>query len=144
MKDFSSRANTFSSVLMNCTIALLFVIFFVSYMTPIKPIAGDLKITWMSPGNGFRVVRLIPNIDLTPQFVFNIKQIFLYVVAKSNGKEEMLWSKIVKNGGNYVFKELVQSTYPLDPSGKIEFELRGSIFPYTGQLIDVSYGSVPY
>lgn len=146
MKNTSARISEFGSVLMNCTIVLLFSIFLISYFTPLKDVSSNLKIVWMSPGKGFKVARLIPNIDLTPQFVFNIKQIFLYVVAKSNGKEEMVWSKIVKNGDKCKFFDLVQTTYNFEPNSneKIEFEIRGSIFPYTGQLLDVFYGKATY
>lgn len=146
MKDTSSRLSEFGTALMNCTIALLFCIFLISYLTPFKEISSDLKVTWISPGRGFRVARLIPNIDLEPQFTFNIKQIFLYVVAKTKGKEEMVWSKIVQNGDSYKFFDLVQTNYIFESSSdqKIEFEIRGSVFPYTGQLLDVHYGRTFY
>ena len=124
---------------------LLFTICLATFLTPIKDLHADLKITWLSPGNGFKVARLIPNIDLAPQFGMNVKQIFLYVVAKPSGKQEMIWSKIVKNGSDYKFFELVQSNYLFDPNPagrKIEFEIRGSLFPYTGRLLDFSYGKI--
>lgn len=58
----------------------------------------------------------------------------------------MVWSKIVKNGDDYRLFGLEKSNYIFSGSqmGNCEFELRGNIFPYVGQLRDVSYGSVKY
>lgn len=144
MKNTANRISAFTSVLMNCTIALLFSIFLVSYLYGSPKISADLQVDWVSPNRSFKMCRFIPNIDLTPQFYFNTKQVFLYLVTKSSNKQEMVWSKIIKNGENYKLTERLQSNYifsETENGGKYEFELRGNIFPFVGQLKDVYYGT---
>lgn len=151
MKNTLSRVSTFSSILFNTTLGLLFCIFLASYLNPGYPVSSNLKISWISPNPNFKSLRFEPNIDLTPQFTFNTKQIFIYLVLRTqedsgNLKEEMTWSKIVKNGDNYKLFEMEKSNSIFSGSltGGYEFELRGNIFPYVGQLRDISYGSIKY
>jgi len=147
MKNAIERATSFHFILMNCTIALLLAIFAASYFYPFPPVTADLKIDWVSPNRSFKVCRFSPGVDLTPQFSFNTKQVFLYLVAKySPTQEEMVWSKIVRNGEGYRLEGVEQSNYIFSGgSGRsITFELRGNVFPFVGKMRDVQYGSVEY
>lgn len=151
MKNTLSRASTFFSILFHTTLGLLFCIFLASYLNPGYPVSSNLKISWISPNPNFKSLRFEPNIDLTPQFTFNTKQIFLYLTLRtkqSNGelKEEMVWSKVAKSGDDYRFFGTEKSNYIFSGSqtGDYEFELRGNIFPYVGQLRDISYGLVKH
>lgn len=146
MKNAVTRATSFCSILMNCTILLLLAIFIASYFYSIPQVTADLRVGWVSPNKNYKVCQFFPNIDLTPQFNFNTKQVFLYLVAKTPEKQEMVWSKIVKNGEKYKFFESEKSNYifSVGGDGHISFELRGNMFPFVGQLKDIHYGSFEY
>lgn len=146
MKNTQKRLFTFFSIVTNATISLLFLITAISYLFPAPLLSADLKVSWASPKSGLRVCQFQPSIDLSQQFKFNTKQIFLYLYAKSGDKEEMVWSKIVKNGDNYKLFGVEKSTYLFSIMGKnfTEFELRGNIFPFVGLLRDVHYASFNY
>lgn len=146
MKNTISRITCFSSILMNCTILLLLSIFLVSYLFPVPSITAELKIEWVSPNRSYKACRFSPNIDLSSQFNFNTKQIFLYLVAKTPNKQEMVWSKIIKNGEKCKFFEPLQSNsiFSTGENGLVEFELRGNMFPFVGQLKDLHYGNFEY
>lgn len=100
----------------------------------------------MSPDKNFKSMYFEPNIDLTPQFTFNTKQIFLYLTIRAGEKEEMVWSKIVRNGDEYRFFSKQASNYIFSAPElrTCELELRGNVFPYVGQILDVSYGAIKY
>lgn len=87
-----------------------------------------------------------PNIDLSSQFNFNTKQIFLYLIARTGEREEMVWSKIVKNGESYKLNDLEKSNYSFSVGidGPLLFELRGNVFPFVGQMKDIHYATVDY
>ncbi|ELA41894.1 uncharacterized protein VICG_01078 [Vittaforma corneae ATCC 50505] len=112
MKNAITRASSFCSILMNCTVLLLFAIFITSYFYSTPQVTADLKVEWVSPNRNYKACQFFPNIDLTPQFNFNTKQVFLYLVAKS--PENKKWSgrkssKTVK-GINFL-KKKSQTTF---------------------------------
>ncbi|KAM0680533.1 Signal peptidase complex subunit [Glugoides intestinalis] len=147
MKSTYKRLFTFFSIVTNATVFLLFLITVLSYLFPAPPLSADLKVSWVSPNkHTVRVCQFQPSIDLSQQFNFNTKQIFLYLYAKSGDREEMVWSKIIKNGDNYKLFGIEKSTYLFSIAGKnfTEFELRGNIFPFVGLLRDVPYASFKY
>lgn len=146
MKNTFSRISSFSSVLFNCTIGLLIAMTIISHFIGTPKISSELQVTRISSGNSYRICEFIPNIDLKPQFNFNTKQIFLYLVLKENNRSEMIWHTIVKNGGKYNFTEKLRSASFSTTKGNdsFDFELRGSVFPFVGQLKDVSYATISY
>lgn len=146
MKNALERASNFHFVLMNSTIILLLIIFTTSYFYPKTSVSADLEIGWVSPNRSFKMCRFTPNIDLTPQFAFNTKQVFLYMIAKSSVGEEMVWSRIIKNGDLCRLEKQEQSNYVFSggPGETILFELRGNVFPFVGKMTDVLYGSAEY
>lgn len=146
MKNTISRISSFSSALFHCTLGLLISITIVSYLIGTPEVSSDIQITRISPGNSYRICEFIPNVDLRPQFNFNTKQIFLYLVMKESNRSEMIWHKIVKNGEKYNFIETLRSIPFSTTKGNntFDFELRGSIFPFVGQMKDVKYGMLSY
>lgn len=145
MKDTCSRAYAYTSVLMYCTIGLLISIFVSSYLTQNNNVKSSIAIDWVTPNGSFKMARFYPNLDLTKQFDFNTKQVFLFVVAKTKASDRMIWSKIVKNGDNYKFFDIVHSSgFEAQPGEKVKFLIGGNVFPYVGQLRIVHYGETEY
>lgn len=149
MKNTMERFSTFSTALFSTTLGLFFAIFLYSYLNPRPQIHGDISIPWISDTKAsYKALRFIPNIDLGSQFTLNTKQIFLYLILKDkiSNKEEMVWSKIVQNGDNYKLNDICRSNYIFTGNNRniYEFELRGNIFPFVGQLLDVGYGILKY
>lgn len=138
------------TALFNSTLTLLFMIFLYSYLNPRPECTANPTITWISNSTAsYKSLKFIPNIDLTNQFTLNTKQIFLYMTVKdliNKGKEEMVWSSIIRNNGEYKLFNPLMSNYIFTGNflNKYEFEIRGNIFPYVGQLFDVSYGKFQY
>lgn len=144
MKDVQSRVTNFFGVLFNMTVILLFAIFVVSYITTTPALKANMKLLRYEPKSEYKILFFEPNIDLTPHFTFNTKQIFLYVVLASPDKSEMVWSKTVRNGERYDLFVKERSNYVFTGSNvkKALFELRGNIYPYVGQMKDIHYGNL--
>lgn len=144
MKNTYNRISTFLTILFNSTLVLLFAIFIISYISPPYPAHSNLKILRLDGHGDHKVLFFEPNIDLRPQFTFNTKQIFLFLTCRSNDKEEMVWSKIVKNGEEYALfsKQINNYSFSCKPDQEYEFELSGNIFPYVGQMLRIDYGTV--
>jgi signal peptidase complex subunit 3 len=149
MKSFYDRTCYFGSVSFNATLALLFTIFAISYLSPSPKLTAGLRIDNYKNNMEYKVLYFYPNIDLSSQFNFNTKQIFLYLTykTKTGNKQEMVWSKIIKNGDKYSLFNKEASNYIFTGDQHIKeciFELRGNIYPYVGQLKDISFGEVVY
>lgn len=89
-----------------------------------------------------RYIYFSPNIDLSPQFHLNVKQIFVYLKMDYEGtNSDMLWSTIVRRGADKKLHEYYYNNYsiPIVKPGKMHLELRGCVFPYIGQTSDVLY-----
>ena len=146
MKNTKSRVYNFFGVTFNMTAVLLFVIFIISYLRPAPGIASKPTIARYESRGEYKFLIFSPNIDLTPQFTFNTKQVFLYLTCKSSNKEEMAWSKIVTAKDNLRLFERVKSNYIFTGSRdrSARFELRGNVYPYVGQMVDLYYGEVTF
>lgn len=142
MKNIQGRVSNFFGVLFNMTLVLLFAIFAVSYITTTPALSANMKLLRYDTRSEYKVLVFEPNIDLKPHFTFNTKQIFLYVILHSPDKSEMVWSRIVKNGGKYGLfgKETSNYVFTGSRDKKARFELRGNVYPYVGQMKDIHYG----
>lgn len=146
MKNTYNRASSFVSVLFHSTTALLFAIFLIFYLSPPYQVRSNLKIMRLEGKGEYKVLFFEPNVDLKPQFTINTKQIFIYLTCRIGDKEEMVWSKIIKNGGEYQLfsKQVSNYSFICKENVEYDFELSGNIFPYVGQMQTVNYGSVKY
>lgn len=145
MKNTFSRGITFFGHFLTYSFGLLAVITLVSHLFQEPHITSDLTISWISPGKSYKSCQFFPNVDLTPQFNMNTKQVFLYLTVKTDNKEQMLWSKIVKNGSDYKFFNPEKSKYMFNiPDGNAVFELKGNVFPFVGFMKTVKYAEIKH
>ncbi|KAI5148927.1 signal peptidase complex subunit 3 [Enteropsectra breve] len=144
MQSTWKRASVFASKLMNGFMALGFAIFLVSYLSGGSNVSANLKILRFESKYGTSILSFQPNVDLTPEFKFNTKQIFLYLTYRNENEEKMVWSKTVKKGDNYRLfqKEISNTATNIKPGLHPVLELRGNIYPMIGQMRDVGYGKV--
>lgn len=129
--------------LFNPTLILLASIFILSLLYDKKELTTDIKVHSVETSGRRRILRFSPNIDLTPQFNFNVKQIFFYLrVVYPTGSSEILWSEIVKRSDSKVFTKLVHSNYEIRGEVGVNavLELRGCVFPFVGMIKDKLYG----
>lgn len=147
MKNTYNRISYFSTILFNSTMVLLFVIFAISFVSKPGLARANIKVLKLEGRGEYKSLKFEPNVDLSSQFTFNTKQIFLYLTCKVGENEQMAWSKIVSNGSNYGLFESQNSNYSftVQPGAdSVVFELRGNVFPYVGQMKDVSFGTLVY
>lgn len=142
MKNAQQRLSVLSNVFFNMTLCLLFAIFAFSYLKGFPEVHAEMELIRYNPRSEYKMLIFKPNLDLTPQFTFNTKQIFLYVVLDSGHKSEMVWSKIIKRGDDYILYTKQSNNYSFTGTkdNLIKLELRGNIFPFVGQMKDVHYG----
>lgn len=144
MKNTQARTLYYSSVLFNATVVLLAIIFAISYSTTLHPLKASMELIKYNPASEFKVLVFKPNVDLTPHFTFNTKQVFLYLTLDVGERSELVWSKIVRRNCSYrVFeKQFSNYTFTASNSSEVTFVLRGNIFPYVGPMMKVNYGSL--
>ncbi|KAI5169425.1 signal peptidase complex subunit 3 [Pancytospora epiphaga] len=142
MKNTQARALCFFSTMFNSTVALLGVIFIISYQMTLQSSKANMELVSYNPESEFKVLVFKPGVDLTSQFSFNTKQIFLYLSIDDGERSEIVWSKIVKNGDSYKLfeKQFSNYTFSAPNTSKVVFVLHGNVFPYVGIMRRVLYG----
>lgn len=143
MYCISKRLAALASHTLSFTTTLLAMIFILSHINKKEIPECDIRISSCVLDNSrTRYIYFSPNIDLSPQFHLNVKQIFVYLKMNYEASNsDMLWSTIVKRGENNKLHEYYYNNYaiPIVKPGKVYLELRGCIFPYIGQTSDVLY-----
>ncbi|KAF9763667.1 Signal peptidase complex subunit 3 [Nosema granulosis] len=147
MHKASRRISFISSALMNPTLILLFSIFACSLLF-VKPLPkANIQIKSLDASSYRRILTFNPNVDLSDQFNFNVKQIFVYLrVIYPTKSSEILWSKIVQRGDVYKLVENVRSNYEIkgEVGRNVVLELRGNYFPFVGIIRDFSFGETNF
>lgn len=143
MYCISKRLAALVSHTFSFTTVLLVMIFLLSHFNKREIPECNIRISSYALDNSrTRYTYFSPNIDLSPQFHLNVKQIFVYLrMDYDDINSDMLWSKIVKRDDSKKLKDYYYNNYtiPIVKSGKVCLELRGCIFPYIGQTSDVLY-----
>lgn len=144
MKTARRRFNALMSFTFNPTLALLLAIFLSSLLVLKKPPAGDISVTDYKTYGRNSVVSFQTGLDLSDQFNFNLKQIFVYVRAvypSAKNSSEIVWSRIVRRGDKKRIEGVLRSNYDIsgDLSKTIVFELRGNYFPFVGMVRDILF-----
>lgn len=151
MKRFPNRFFTFFSLTFQactCLSAIIFIYATLFLKTP--PIVTNPQVTTFGFVLNKCYMRFRPNVDLTPLFNLNTKQIFLYATMVTGKQHEMVWSKIVQLNDIKKFYECVNNNYPFsviegaDKYRTIEFELRANLFPFVGAMKDILIGKFKY
>lgn len=144
MKTARKRLSSLVSFIFNPTLVLLLAIFLSSFLVVKKPPAADLRVLEYKSYGRNMVVSFEPNVDLSTQFNFNLKQVFVYLRATypdmENGSE-IVWSRIVRRGDEKRLSGVFRSNYDIagDLSRRAVFELRGNYFPFVGIVRDVLF-----
>lgn len=144
MKTARKRFNVLLSFIFYTTYALLLAIFLSSSLIVRKRPIADLRILeYKNYGKNF-VVSFQHKIDLSDQFSFNLKQVFVYLKAiypDMGNSSEIIWSKIITRKGEKKLNGISRSTYDIvgDLTKKTVFELRGNYFPFVGMVRDVLF-----
>jgi len=169
MKNTKERFMCLCGKALNLTLVLFLMIFLTSLINKPPKLSVSPKILRVSKTVEWTSVSFVPNVDLSTQFTYNVKQIFLYLICRvdekengmesdsksvsdgssnnSNKKENMVWSRIVrKESVEKVFNKVEKNNYvfSLGKGKKVTFELRGNVFPVVGQVKDVLYGEATY
>lgn len=137
------RIYVFSGLAFNMTLILLLAIFIASEIQAKHNSSANLRIKAVNRIGLYKRVHFYPGIDLSSQFNWHTRMIFVYLTCRSGtNTEEMVWSKIVKNGDHYDLNGLERSNYFFNCDGgrQVVFELRANVFPYVGKLKDISLG----
>ncbi|ADM12222.1 uncharacterized protein Eint_090930 [Encephalitozoon intestinalis ATCC 50506] len=144
MKTAGKRLSALVSFTFNPTVILLLSVFLFSFFVTKAPPVSDLRIREYKAYGRTQVVLFEPSIDLSSQFHFNLKQVFVYVRAIYGGrtdKSEIIWSRIVGWNDPQKLRGVFRSTYDIagDLSDKPCFELRGCYFPRVGWVKDILF-----
>lgn len=129
--------------LFNPTLILLSSIFILSLLFDKTNLKTNIKVHSVETSGRRRILTFNPNIDLSPQFNFNVKQVFFYLRAVyPTGSSEILWSEIVKRSDNKKYIKFVKSNYEIrgQVGVNVTLELRGCIFPFVGIIKDKMFG----
>ncbi|EEQ82849.1 hypothetical protein NCER_100389 [Vairimorpha ceranae BRL01] len=127
------------------TVVLLGSIFLCSLLIEKAPPKSNMEIKEVLSKGHRRIITFNPKIDLTSQFNFNVKIIFLYArINYSTGSQEMIWSRIIRRGDKKIINEICRSIYDIrgEVGTEVEIELRGCMTPFVGLIRNFSYGSV--
>ncbi|AFN83753.1 hypothetical protein EROM_091370 [Encephalitozoon romaleae SJ-2008] len=144
MKTAGRRLNALVSFTFNPTVILLLAVFLFSFFVAKAPPVSDLRIREYKAYGRTQVVFFEPSIDLSSQFHFNLKQIFVYVRVIYGGKadkSEIIWSRIIGWNDSKKLIGVFRSTYDIagDLSDNPCFELRGCYFPRVGWIRDILF-----
>ncbi|WUR02865.1 signal peptidase complex subunit 3 (SPCS3) [Vairimorpha necatrix] len=133
------------SALFNPTLILLGLIFLCSLLVEKPPAQSDIIIKEIKASGLKRGIKFNPRIDLTDQFNFNVKIIFLYVrINYQTGSQEMIWSRIIRREDAKIINETLKNIYDIrgEVGTEVEIEVRGCVTPFVGLIRDKSYGTI--
>lgn len=144
MKTAGKRLSALVSFTFTPTVTLLLAVFLFSFLVLKAPSAADLRIREFKAYGKTQVVLFEPRIDLSDQFHFNLKQVFVYVRAvygERPDKSEIIWSRIIERSSAKKLSGMFRSTYDVvgDLMDRPTFELRGCYFPRVGWVRDVLF-----
>ncbi|EPR78783.1 Signal peptidase protein [Spraguea lophii 42_110] len=150
MNTFSKRISHILNYTFYATIVLLILIYMSSLWYKRSTPTSNLTIKELSALTFPKLV-FNPDIDLSNQFNFNTKQIFVYlkmIYGPSNKYSEMVWSKIIKADDNKLLKNDIYNNYKFSKEVRyfqnVTFELRGSILEYVGRNYDMLIKRIVY
>ncbi|CAD27069.1 hypothetical protein [Encephalitozoon cuniculi GB-M1] len=144
MKTAGRRLSALVSFTFSPTVILLLAVFLFSFFVTKAPPASSLRIREYKAYGKTQVVLFEPSIDLSSQFHFNLKQIFVYVRVLYGGRSdrsEVIWSRIIGWSDAKRLTGVFRSTYDIagDLTDSPCFELRGCYFPRVGWIRDILF-----
>lgn len=141
MNTSSKRFSKAASLIVSYLVVLIVAVFLSSFLMNRDKIGCNPTISASSNSS----VVFIPNLDITDQMNYNVKEAYIYLVHQTevNGirVEQTIWSTLAKKNKQYVLnsKELGISSDRTRPLTKGHFLLKGSYFPYIGVIKNTTF-----